>query len=118
MVPQKPVPIESSTADFERAVASGANAHYVLRLYVTGMTARSMDAIANIRALCDEHLKDRYELECIDIYKHPHLAAGEQIVATPTLIKKLPAPLRRMVGDLSNKEQVLFGLDLRASSTK
>lgn len=86
---------------------------YVLRLYVTGMTPRSMRAIENVRAICEEHLQGRYELEVVDIYQQPVLAKGEQIVAAPTLIKKLPAPLRRIIGDLSNKERVLIGLDLR-----
>jgi len=86
---------------------------YVLRLYVTGMTPRSVRAIENVRAICDEHLEGRYELEVIDIYQQPVLARGEQIVAAPTLIKQLPAPLRRIIGDLSNKERVLIGLDLR-----
>lgn len=89
------------------------HAHYVLRLYVTGMTPRSTEAIARTRELCDEYLAGRYELEVIDIYQQPKLAKGDQIIATPTLIRKLPAPLRRLVGDLSNKERVLLGLDLR-----
>jgi circadian clock protein KaiB len=87
---------------------------YVLRLYVTGLTPRSTRAVNNVRSLCEEHLKDRYELEIIDIYQQPTLTKGEQIVATPTLIKKLPLPLRRIIGDMSNTERVLLGLDLRA----
>jgi circadian clock protein KaiB len=98
-----------STQDLERRPAEP----YLLRLYVTGMTPRSAEAIARIKAICEEHLAGRYDLEVIDIYQHPTLAKGEQIVATPTLIKKLPLPLRRIVGDLSNKERVLLGLDLR-----
>jgi circadian clock protein KaiB len=86
---------------------------YVLRLYVTGVTPRSVLAIANIRKICEEHLHGRYELEVIDIYQKPVLARDEQIIAAPTLIKQLPAPLRRLVGDLSNRERVLLGLDLR-----
>lgn len=86
---------------------------YVLRLYVTGLTPKSQRAIKNIKKICDEHLSGRYELEVIDVYKHPALAKGEQIIAAPTLIKKLPLPLRKFVGDLSNTERVLFGLDLR-----
>jgi circadian clock protein KaiB len=87
--------------------------HYVLRLYVTGMTPRSAAAIATIRTLCAEHLEGRYELEVIDIYQHPTLARDEQIIAAPTLVKKLPPPLRRMIGNLSDAERVLMGLDLR-----
>jgi circadian clock protein KaiB len=85
---------------------------YILRLYVTGMTPRSAHAVANMRAICDEHLEGRYELEVVDIYQQPVLIAGEQIIATPTLIKKLPLPMRRLVGDMSNRERVLLGLDL------
>jgi circadian clock protein KaiB len=86
---------------------------YVLRLYVTGMTPRSARAIASIRALCETHLEGHYSLQVIDIYQHPQLTREEQIVAAPTLIKQLPRPLRRMVGDLSDRERVLLGLDLR-----
>ena len=105
----------SRTEDFEKAVRAGANKsqHYVLRLYVTGSTPRSTRAIQNIRALCEEHLSGRYDLEVIDIYQQPVLAQGEQIIAAPTLIKKLPHPLRKVIGDLSNSERVLMGLDLR-----
>jgi circadian clock protein KaiB len=85
----------------------------VLRLYVTGMTPRSARAIASIRALCEQHLQGHYSLQVVDIYQHPQLTREEQIIAAPTLIKRLPLPLRRMVGDLSDRERVLFGLDLR-----
>jgi circadian clock protein KaiB len=100
----------------KRARADGDAApprRYVLRLYVTGMTARSARAIASIRALCEEHLKGRYRLQVVDLYLHPRLTRREQIIAAPTLIKKLPLPLRRLVGDLSDRKSVLFGLDLR-----
>ena len=86
---------------------------YVLRLYVTGMTPRSTRALANIKEICEEHLKGHYDLQVIDVYQQPVLARGDQIIAVPTLIKKLPPPLRRMIGDLSDREQVLIGLDLR-----
>jgi circadian clock protein KaiB len=86
---------------------------YVLRLYVTGMTPRSTRAVENVRTICEEHLKGRYDLEVIDIYQQPTLAKGDQILAAPTLIKKLPLPLRRVIGDLSSTERVLVGLDLR-----
>ena len=89
---------------------------YVLRLYVTGMTPRSARAIRNLQAICEEHLHDRYELEVIDIYQQPVLTKGEQIVAAPTLIKKLPLPMRRIIGDMSNRERVLVGLDLPANN--
>ncbi len=97
----------------EDKIAQEKDEKYVLRLYITGMTPRSSRAIENIRSVCDEHLQGRYDLEIIDIYQHPSLAQGEQIIAAPTLIKKLPAPLRRMVGDLSDTDKVLLGLDLR-----
>jgi circadian clock protein KaiB len=103
----------SSTAEFERLLAQSSQEKYVLRLYVTGLTPRSTAAISRIKAICEENLKGRYELEVIDIYQQPSLAKGEQIIAAPTLIKKLPLPLRRLVGDLSNKQRVLLGLDLR-----
>ena len=86
---------------------------YVLRLYVTGTTARSIRAIANIKDICESYLKGRYQLEVIDIYENPALGKGEQIIASPTLIKKLPLPLRRFIGDLSNTERILVGLDLQ-----
>lgn len=86
---------------------------YVLRLYVTGMTPHSSKAISTIKALCEEYLQGRYNLEVVDIYQQPALARDEQIIATPTLVKKLPTPLRRFIGDLSDKERVLLGLNLR-----
>lgn len=88
---------------------------YVLRLYISGITPRSTSAIERVRLLCEKHLKGRYELEVVDIYQQPSLAKGEQIVAAPTLIRKLPLPLRRVIGDMSNEDRVLLGLDLRAS---
>jgi circadian clock protein KaiB len=92
-------------------------AQFVLRLYVTGTTARSTRAIANLREVCEQHLPDRYELEVVDIYQQPELASREQLVAVPTLIKQLPLPLRRLVGDLSNRQRVLAGLDLSGNSS-
>ncbi len=86
---------------------------YVLRLYVAGTTPRSSRAIRSIKSICEEHLKGRYRLEVVDIYQRPALARDEQIVATPTLIRELPLPLRRLIGDLSDTERVLVGLDLR-----
>ena len=87
---------------------------YVLRLFVTGMTTRSSRAVNNLRIICDEYLEGRYELEVIDIYQQPALTKGEQIVAAPTLIKKFPLPMRRIIGDMSNRDGVLLGLDLVA----
>ena len=91
-----------------------AAARYLLRLYVNGSTLKSEQAIRNITCVCEQHLLGRYRLEVIDIYTHAHLARDEQIVAVPTLIKQLPAPLQRLVGDMSDMKKVLFGLDLRA----
>lgn len=86
---------------------------YILRLYVAGHTPKSVDAITNIKKICEEHLKGHFELQVIDLYQQPQLAQGEQIIAIPTLIRKLPPPLRRIIGDMSNTERVLVGLDLR-----
>jgi circadian clock protein KaiB len=99
-------------ATLQRAAQTPPNERYVLRLYVTGMTPRSARAVSNLRAICDEYLEGRYDLEVIDIYQQPVLAIGEQIVAAPTLIKKLPLPMRRIIGDMSNRDRVLVGLDL------
>lgn len=86
---------------------------YVLQLFVAGQTPKSVYAITNIKKICEENLQGRYVLEVIDLYQQPQLAQGEQIIAVPTLIKKLPLPLRRIIGDLSNTERVLVGLDIR-----
>jgi len=106
--------IESDSEAFERAIDKSKKEVYLLRLYITGSTPQSIRAITNIKKVCEEHLEGRYYLEVIDLYQKPNLARGEQIIAAPTLIKKLPLPLRRIIGDLSNTERVLVGLDLRA----
>lgn len=85
---------------------------YTLRLFVTGMTPHSSRAISNLKAICEKYLQGRYTLEVIDVYQRPALAKEEQIIATPTLVKKLPAPLRHLIGDLSDTERVLVGLDV------
>ena len=105
--------VSAATEAFERALDAPQEARYVLRLYITGATPQSVRAIANVKQICEEHLQGRYELEVIDLYQQPQLALGEQIIAAPTLIKKLPLPLRRIIGDLSSTERVLVGLDLR-----
>jgi circadian clock protein KaiB len=97
----------------DRAMRKKNEQKYVLKLYVAGMTPRSATAVAKVKAICEEYLKARYELEIIDIFQNPVLARGEQIIAAPTLIKKLPLPLRRLIGDMSNVERVLSGLDLK-----
>ncbi len=105
--------LRSTTEVFEEALKGKAlkRARYILRLYVTGSSARSLKAIHNLKKLCEEHLPD-YDLEVIDIYKDPHAAREEQIIAAPTLVKKLPKPLRRFVGDLSDTKKILVGLDV------
>ncbi len=105
--------INSTTAKFEKLAKERKKINYILRLYVAGNTARSADAIITIRKICETHLKGRYQLEVIDIYQQAGLAKGEQIIAVPTLIKSLPLPLKRVIGDFSKSEKVLFGLDLR-----
>lgn len=106
----------SPTDAFEQALVSGQVGTYLLRLFVTGTTPASLRAIANLKALCESELNGRYQLEVIDLYQQPELARGEQIVVTPTLIKQLPLPFRRIIGDLSDTERVLTGLDLKRKS--
>lgn len=103
----------SGNEGWNDAVKKTSNERYILRLYVTGLSPQSAKSIANIRKICEEHLQGRYELEVIDLFQHPEMAGTEQIIAAPTLIKKLPLPLRRIIGDLSGTERVLIGLDLR-----
>jgi len=110
MAPKK---MKDSTKAFDKTLALKGDQKYVLRLYVTGTTPRSVSAIRNIRKICEEHLKGAYDLEVIDIYQQPVLAKGGQIIAAPTLVKKLPFPLRRFIGDMSDTERILLGLDLR-----
>jgi circadian clock protein KaiB len=104
---------KKTTEVFDQLLEQKSKEKYVLRLYVSGLTPRSQMAIKNIKKICDEHLQGRYDLEVIDVYQNPVLAKGEQIIAAPTLIKKLPHPLRRFIGDLSDSERILLGLDLR-----
>ena len=105
--------VKDSTKSFERVLKKSLKEKYVLRLYVTGMTPKSTQAIQSIKKICDEELKDRCDLEVIDIYQRPVLAKGEQIIATPTLVKKLPLPLRRFIGDMADVNRILLGLDLK-----
>lgn len=101
----------------EKAAARRKSQRFVLRLFIAGLTPRSTLAIRNIRKICDEHLQGRYDLEVVDIYQQPVQAADEQIVAAPTLIKKLPLPLRRFIGDMSDTERILIGMDLQPVKT-
>lgn len=104
---ESPGIVTGSAAD-----SPGRSARYILKLYVTGMTPRSAHAIENLQTFCEKHLTGRYELQVIDVYQQPELTRTEQIVAIPTLIKKLPLPLRRLIGDMSDEERVLVGLDI------
>ncbi len=96
--------------------ATEANEFYDLRLYVAGQTARSVAALANLRKICKEHLAGRYRIQVIDLLERPQLARGDQILALPTLVRRLPEPIRKLVGDLSDTERALIGLDLRPRS--
>jgi circadian clock protein KaiB len=107
----------TSTEEFEKAVLKRNRAKYILRLYVTGMTPKSTYAIANVKKLCEEYLEGRYELDVIDIYQQPNLAKEEQIIATPTLIKKLPLPLRKLIGSMSDTEKFLVAIDLKPKNS-
>jgi circadian clock protein KaiB len=102
-----------TTEQFEKAVSRLGGRKYVLRLYVAGMTPNSARAISNLKKICEEHLAGQYDLNVIDVYRRPTLAKGEQIVAAPTLVKKLPLPMRKLIGDMSDKGKVLVGLDIR-----
>ena len=109
--PSRPKPLSDLSPRLRRT-------RYLLRLYVSGMTPAATRAITNLKKICEEHLAGRYDLEIIDVYQQPVLAKDEQILAAPTLIKKLPEPLRRIIGDMSNKDRVLLGLDLRPKDAK
>ena len=110
MVTQKP---RDESKRFGKNIKAASKGEYVLSLYVTGMTPRSLRAIANIRKICENYLKGRYDLEVIDIYRQSILTEADQILAAPTFIKKLPPPLRRLIGDMISPEKILLSLDLR-----
>ncbi len=105
-----PFPDKSEPTDEEQNLPPG---YYSLRLYVAGQTPKSLAAIINLKRICEEHLAGRFKIEVIDLLVTPQLAAGDQIVAVPTLVRQLPAPLKRIIGDLSNADKVLVGLDIR-----
>jgi circadian clock protein KaiB len=104
---------KDESKEFEKKIKASPDKKYVLRLYIAGVTPKSTRALMNVKKICEEHLKGRYELEVIDIYQQPILAKGEQIIAAPTLLKKLPLPLRKFIGDMSDTKKILVGLDLR-----
>ena len=109
----KTKPTKPKSAPPKTRPAKAQSDAFVLRLYVAGQTANSMNAIASVKKVCEEHLQGQYQLEVVDLYQQPQLAEGEQIIAVPTLIKKLPPPLRRIIGDMSKTEHLLVGLDLQ-----
>jgi circadian clock protein KaiB len=104
---------KTAASELKAAAARAESAQYILKLYVAGATPRASLAIKNITDICQKHLAGRYKLEVIDIYQQPTLAKGEQIIAAPTLIKKLPLPLRRLIGSMADEKRVLVGLDLK-----
>src|SRR5580704_10869822 len=110
--PDVPAAATSAPTAAVAGSADEADERYILRLYVAGMTSRSARAVENVRSFCEKHLEGRYDLQVIDVYQQPALAKSEQLIAAPTLIKKLPLPLRRLIGDMSNEDRVLVGLDL------
>ncbi|MGB8427508.1 MAG: circadian clock KaiB family protein [Desulfobacterales bacterium] len=111
--------IKLSTDAFEKSLENEVDSdNYVLRLFVSGMTPNSLKAIENIKNVCQKNLKGRYTLEIIDIYQQPELAKSEQIIAAPTLLRKLPVPLRKFIGDLSDSERILIGLNLLPNASK
>jgi len=106
----------TEVGDGAEAIAAVDPEVWELRLYVAGQTPKSVTAFTNLKKICEEHLAGRYRIEVIDLLEHPQLAAGDQIVAIPTLVRKLPEPLRKIVGDLRNTERALVGLNLRPAS--
>lgn len=109
---------ENKINEFKGAIKNKKDEKYVLRLFVAGINPKSIKAIDNLRKVCDENMEGKYELEIIDIYQQPIFAKEGQIVAAPTLIKELPLPIRRFVGDLSDKKKLLIGLDIRSGKEK
>lgn len=108
----KKAPAKSQKGTIE-AVKGEKPGHWILRLYVAGETARSLTAFSNLKKICDEHLANRHSIEVVDLSKRPEMAQNDQIVALPTLVRKLPEPIKRVIGDLSNLERVLVGMDLK-----
>jgi circadian clock protein KaiB len=109
----KTKPTERAQPEIKIGLPKVAPTRYVMKLYVAGQSPKSVSALANLKRICEENLQGHYELDVIDLYQQPQLALGEQIIAIPTLIKTLPSPSRRIIGDMSNTERVLVGLDIR-----
>lgn len=110
--------VKDSTTAFEEALTRNDGEKYVLHLYVAGMGPKSVQAIENIKRICEEYLPGKYQLEVIDIYQYPIFAKDGQIVAAPTLIKELPPPLRKLIGSMADTERVLVGMDLKLKTDK
>lgn len=104
---------KGTTAAFDQALSGLHKEKYILRLFITGTTNKSVLALTNLKQICEEYLEGRYDLEVIDLYQNPGMAIAEQIIAAPTLIKKLPLPFRRIIGDMSDIEKVLMGLEIK-----
>ena len=104
---------KASLAEFEKALEERTGQKFIMQLYVTGASALSSKALANIRMFCEKHLHDRYELEVIDIYQHPEMLSEDQIITSPTLIKRLPMPLRKLIGDMADEEKIFAGLNIQ-----
>ena len=113
MTPATPTRARKAPAKARHTRVRQKPATYMLRLYVAGQTAKSVTAFANLKEICEQHLAEKYRIEVIDLLKNPQLAKGDQILAIPTLVRKLPTPLKKIIGDLSNTLHVLVGLDLR-----
>lgn len=116
VAPKKTAKTSRKPATSKKATGANDPDRWNLRLYVAGQTPRSVTAFANLKRLCEERLAGRYNIEVIDLVKHPHLAQGDQIVAIPTLVRKLPEPIKRVVGDLSNTERVVVGMEIQEIS--
>lgn len=106
--------MERDTKRDGESVSAPGSAEFLLRLYVAGQTAKSLAAFANLKRICETHLKGKYEIEVVDLLVNPALARGDQIVAVPSLVRQLPPPVKKVIGDLANEERVLVGLDLRS----
>jgi len=115
----KKTPNQRPAAKAKRAAPrTPTNESLILRLYVAGQTPKSLTAVANLRRICQEHVDSRYTIEVIDLLEKPHLASGDQILAIPTLVRRLPSPVRKIIGDLSHRDRVLIGLDIAEPSAK
>jgi circadian clock protein KaiB len=113
--PISPKPAQAGGARKAKAPKAGSDT-YILRLYIAGKTPKSVAALDNLKVICEEHLAGRYTVQVVDLLENPQLARGDQILAIPTLVRKLPLPVRRIIGDLSNTERVLVGLDIRSKN--